>query len=134
MESWVVDSVAMLSYLADILPAPADALFRRAENNEIELVLPSIVIGETLYTIYKGKEIFGKVIPLEKVDLIFEVLRASSMFRLVDMNVACWEIFYGLKISELHDRMIVATCKHLGCDGIITNDPALETIVPTTWA
>ncbi|HME51754.1 MAG TPA: PIN domain-containing protein [Candidatus Lokiarchaeia archaeon] len=134
MVSFIVDSVAFLSYLADVLPTAADALFKQAENNEIDLVLPSIVLGETLYTIYKGKEIFGKVIPLEKVDLILDLLRSSDVLQLVDMNVTCWEIFHDLKTPELHDRMIIATFKHLGCEGIITNDPDMKQEVNTIWS
>ena len=134
MVSFIVDSVAFLSYLADVLPPAADALFKQAENNEIDLILPSIVVGETLYTIYRGKEIFGKVIPLEKVDLILDLLRSSDVLQLADMNVSCWEIFHGLKTPELHDRMIIATFMHLGCDGIITNDPEIKQEVKTIWS
>ncbi len=134
MISYVVDTVGFLSYLADVLPPTADGIFKKAENNEISLVLPSIVVGETLYTIYKGKEVFGKVIPLEKVDFILGFLHSSSVFQLVDMNASCWEIFHGLKIPELHDRMIVATCKHLGSRGIITNDPEMAKEIGTVWS
>jgi predicted nucleic acid-binding protein len=132
--SYVVDTVGFLSYLADVLPVAADDVFKKAENNEITLILPSIVVGETLYTIYKGKEVFGKVIPLEKVDFILDFLRSSTVFQLVDMNASCWEIFHGLRIPELHDRMIVATCKYLGCKGIVTNDPEMNGEVDTVWS
>ena len=134
MASFIVDSVAFLSYLADVLPPAADALFKKAEDNEIILLLPSIVVGETLYTIYRGKEIFGKTIPLDKVDLILDLLRSSDVLQLVDMNVACWEIFHELKTPELHDRMIIATSKHFTCEGIITNDPEIKQEANTIWS
>jgi predicted nucleic acid-binding protein len=132
--SYVVDAVGFLSYLADALPVAADDIFKKAENNEIVLILPSITVGESLYTIYNGKEVFGRVIPLEKVDIILELLRSSSVFQLVDMDASCWDIFHVLKIPELHDRMIVAMCKHLGCKGIVTNDPEIGREVDTVWS
>ena len=60
MDKYTIDTVAFLSYLADVLPTKVDDIFKLAEKNQVVLILPSIVLGETLYTIYKGKNIFGK--------------------------------------------------------------------------
>jgi len=75
MDRYIVDAVAFLAYLVDKLPQTSDNIFKKAEENKIKLILPSIALGETLYTIYKGKEIFGKNIPIEKIELIFEILQ-----------------------------------------------------------
>ena len=133
VEIYIVDAVAFLAYLADKLPKKADDIFRKAEKKEIKLLLPSIALGETLYTIYKGKQIFGEEIPLEKIDLIFQVLKNGEIFELVDLNLDAWFIFHGLDIPELHDRMIAATFYYYKASGLITNDPEISESLPMIW-
>ncbi len=96
MDVYIVDTVAFLAYLANTLPPKADSKFKDAEMKKIKLLLPTIALGETLYTIYKGKEIFGKAVPLEKVEFIFNVLEVEETIQLVDMNIDAWRIFHGL--------------------------------------
>ena len=133
VEIYIVDAVAFLAYLADKLPKKADDIFRKAEKKEIKLLLPSIALGETLYTIYKGKQIFGEEIPLEKINLIFQVLKNGEIFELVDLNLDAWFIFHGLNIPELHDRMIAATFYYYKASGLITNDPEISESLPMIW-
>lgn len=133
VEIYIVDAVAFLAYLADKLPKKADDIFRKAEKKEIKLLLPSIALGETLYTIYKGKQIFGEEIPLEKIDLIFQVLKNGEIFELADLNLDAWFIFHGLNIPELHDRMIAATFYYYKASGLITNDPEISESLPMIW-
>lgn len=133
MNSYVIDAVAFLSYLADVLPPKSDKIFKMAELEKNLLILPSIVLGECLYTIYKGREIFGKTISLENVDLIFKIIRESSAIQLVDMDLEAWEIFNDLKIPEMHDRIIVATARNQGVKAIITTDPEIAKSEMTIW-
>ncbi|HEC41113.1 hypothetical protein LCGC14_1047010 [marine sediment metagenome] len=133
MEIYIVDAVAFLAYLADRLPKKADEVFRKAEKKEIKLLMPSIALGETLYTIYKGKQIFGKEIPLEKIELIFQILKNGEILELVDLNLDAWHIFHGLNIPELHDRMIAATFYYYKARGLITNDPEIPESLPIIW-
>lgn len=133
VEIYIVDAVAFLAYLADKLPKKADDIFRKAEKKEIKLLIPSIVLGETLYTIYKGKQIFGKEIPLEKIDLIFQILKNGEILELVDLNLDAWYIFHGLNIPELHDRMIAATFYYYKARGLITNDPEISKSLHKIW-
>lgn len=133
LESYIIDTVAFLAYLADKLPIKADEFFKKAEKKEIKLLLPSIALGETLYTIYKGKEIFGKRISIEKVDLIFQILKSENIIKLVSLNLEAWRIFHSLTIPELHDRMIVTIYYYFKAIGIITNDPEIKEQVPIIW-
>ncbi|KKK89112.1 hypothetical protein LCGC14_2736410, partial [marine sediment metagenome] len=96
MDLYIIDTVAFLAYLADKLPGEADKLFKKAEKKQIKLLLPSIVLGESLYTIYKGRDIFGKSISLEKVDLIFQILKNKDVIELVNLSLEGWQIFHGL--------------------------------------
>ena len=133
MKSYIIDAVAFLAYLADNLPIKADEIFKKAEKKQNKILLPSIALGETLDTIYKGKEIFGKKIPLEKIELIFQVLQSKNIFELVGLNLEAWRIFHGLEIPELHNRMIVATFYCCEATGIISNDPEIAEKVPVIW-
>ncbi len=133
LESYIVDAVAFLAYLADCLPSRADNIFKKAEKKEIKLLLPSIALGKTLYTIYKGKDIFGKNIPLEKIDLIFQILQNKETLELVSLNLNAWRIFHTLEVPELHDRMIVAAYHYFNAKGIITNDPEISEQVNSIW-
>jgi len=133
LDCFVVDTVAFLAYLVDNLPDKADQIFKKAEKKKVELLLPSIALGETLYTIYKGKDIFGKSISLEKVDLIFTILQSKEMLKLIDLNLEAWQVFHRLEIPEMHDRMIVSIFHNSSAKGIITNDPEISKKANSIW-
>ncbi len=133
MDLYIIDTVAFLAYLADKLPGEADKLFKKAEKKQIKLLLPSIALGESLYTIYKGRDIFGKSISLEKVDLIFQILKNKDVIELVNLGLEGWQIFHGLKLPELHDRMIVAMFHLYKAKAIVTNDPEISEITSSIW-
>lgn len=116
------DTVSLLTYFTDQLPHQSDEIFKKAENNEIIILIPSIVIGELIYTILKGKEIFGKKIPQTNINYILEVIFRSPSFKIVDLNLKGWNMLLSSKIPELHDRMIVATCIQEEVKMLVTND------------
>lgn len=133
MKSYIVDAVAFLAFLADRLPNKADDVFKKAEKKQVKLLLPSIALGETLYTIYKGKDIFGKNIPLEKIELIFLILEQGDIIELIDLDIQAWRIFNGLTIPELHDRMIITLFHHRKATAILTNDTEIAEAAPVIW-
>lgn len=133
MKSFIVDTVAFLAYLSDNLPTKADELFKKAEKKQLKLLLPSIALGETLYTIYKGKEIFGTEIPLEKIELIFQILEEEEIIQLTNLDIPAWRIFNGINTSELHDRMIISSFYQHKASAILTNDKEIAEITPIIW-
>lgn len=133
MESFIVDTVAFLAYLSDNLPIKVDELFKKAEKKQVKLLLPSIALGETLYTINKGREIFGNEIPLEKIELIFQILEEEEIIQLTNLDISTWRIFNGINIPELHDRMIVSTFYQHKASAILTNDKEIAEITPIIW-
>jgi len=133
LKSFVIDAVAFLAFLADQLPKKADDIFKRAEKKQVKLLLPSIALGEVLYIIYKGKEIFGKNVPLEKIELIFLILEEGDIIELIDLDVRAWRIFNELTIPELHDRMIVASYHHHKATAILTSDIEIAEAAPVIW-
>jgi len=133
LESYTIDTVAFLAYLIDVLPPQSDEIFQRAENDELTLILPSIAVGEVIYTILKQKKVFENVIPLEKMSIIFEIIRDIKAITLMDMNLQCWMKLLTVEIPELHDRMIVATHLTYKSKAILTNDPEIESVTKTIW-
>ena len=130
---YIVDSVAFLAYLADKLPKKANAVFQLAENKQVSLYLPSIALGESLYTIYKSKEIFGQIIPTEKIPLIFQILQYTDNFHLISMSLEAWKIFNENFMPELHDRMILALAMEHAATAILTSDPEIQTKYVCIW-
>jgi predicted nucleic acid-binding protein len=131
-----VDAVALLCYLADRLPHSVDEIFKRAEDEEALLVVPSIVLGETIFTLLKGREIFGTKISLEKLTTFLEVLETSRTVRLVDLTVKGWRLVTTINLPELHDRMIVSTYLMSNSRAILTDDREIRSLakVKTIWA
>ncbi len=121
-DRYAVDAVALLSYFADKLKSKGHEIFLKAENNQLDIVVPSIVIGETIYIIKKGKEVFGKQIEEEKIDVILKTIYESVNFHVIDLNLSGWNTFLKSEIIGLHDRMIVATCVQEEVDGLISCD------------
>ena len=132
---YTVDAIALLCYLADKLPHRVDEIFKRAEDEEALLVVPSIAIGETIFALLKGKEIFGTRIPLERLATFLEVLETSRTVRLVDLTVKAWRLVTTINLPELHDRMIVSTHLISNSKAILTDDQEIRNLdkVKTIW-
>ena len=132
MNVYVVDTMALVSYLENDLPVPADKIFKLAEQNKCKLLVPEIVIGEFIYICLKGK-----LKTSNPKSLIMEVLISLDASRYVDfigMDTEAWEEFLELDIRELHDRMICSIV--LSKDAIvITDDKDIKKnkAVETVW-
>lgn len=122
IERYTIDTIALLGYLADRLPRRVDTIFKKAEDERAILVLPSIVIGEALYTLLKGREAFGVKIPPEKLTIFLEVLERSRAMQLVGLDIKGWRLAVEVVLPELHDRMVVATYLLTRSGAILTND------------
>ncbi len=90
-ERYTIDTVAVLGYLADRLPSRADRVFQKAEDGRAELVVPSITLGETLYTLLKGKEVFGVRIPMEKLSVFYDVVESRGSLSKPERIERCGE-------------------------------------------
>ncbi len=130
METYVLDTVALARYFEDDLPKSADRVFHLAEQGRAKLLIPSIVLGEFIYSAMKGR--------LKVADLrlaIVELLQAievSEYLSPIDMTLVAWQKFLDLNVPELHDRMICAIA--LAHDvTVITNDPEIRGVVQTIW-
>jgi predicted nucleic acid-binding protein len=123
MKEFVIDTMALVSYLEDNLPSAADKVFKMAEKNECRLLIPEIVMGELMYISLEGRLKASDPKSLIMEALIY--LNASRYIDFVYMDTDAWEGFLALNISELHVRMICATalCRNAK---IITNDEEIR--------
>lgn len=132
---YTADTMALLCYLADRLPRRADEVFKKAEDEEAILVVPSIVLGEAIFTLLKGREIFGVKAPLEKLTTFLDVLETSMTVRLADLTVRGWHLITTINLPELHDRIVVSTHLTLGSRAILTDDQEIQRLhgIRTIW-
>jgi predicted nucleic acid-binding protein len=123
MNEYIIDTMALVRYLENNLPGPADKVFKSAEKNECKLLIPEIVMGEFIYISLRGR-----LKSSDPKSLIMETLISLDASRYIDflsMDTEAWEEFLALNISELHDRMICATalCRNAK---IISNDEEIR--------
>jgi len=134
-ERYTVDTIAILAYLADKMPPKVDAIFSRAEAEKATLIAPSIIIGEAIYTLLRGREVFGVPVPSEKLILFLDTLEVSKSIVLADLGVKGWRMVINIKLPELHDRMVVATYTMHKSKAILTNDEEIAALkgVKAIW-
>ena len=121
-----VDSVALLAYFVNKLGTEGNVIFKEVEENKTKLLVPTIVIGEVLFTILREKNVFGFTIPQDKISHILTILYQSSAFMIYDISKIGWEYFLTSKLNELHDRIIVSTCKQFNVEILISKDKEIK--------
>jgi hypothetical protein len=92
-----------------------------------------ITLGESLLTIYKGKEIFGKKIPAVKIDIVFIILNQGILLDLFDLDINGWRIFNKLRTPEMRRCTLVALLCSYEANTIIINDPELSKHANCIW-
>ncbi len=120
---YVADTVALAKYLDDTLPAKPDGAFKESENGGAVILVPEIVIGEFIYICLKGR--LRSDDPKSLIQELLDQVDAAAGLRQVGMTNKSWAEFMESKISELHDRMILAIAKAELVEAIITNDEEL---------
>ena len=121
MRLFTADAVAVLSYLADKLPPKSNEIFKQAENELVRIQVPEIAVGEVIYTILKGKEVFGVSVPLKKISVLLDVLEASKNMFIVNLSINGWRKVIEIDLPDLH-RMIVATHLTTDSQALLTDD------------
>jgi len=133
MKKYVTDTIALLAYTTNTLPTKADNIFKKAEQNKALLIIPSICIGEFIYTILKQKPIFEKIPPIETIELLLDIIEHSENLKYTPLTLTSWKTVPTINIPELHDRIIVATYIQENAEAIITNDPEITKTAKTIW-
>jgi hypothetical protein len=124
--TYTADAVALLSYLVDALPAPADRVFAGAEAGESVVQAPGTALAEVLYSVSRDKDVRG---------VTMEGTPAETRRALVDdgpVTVAAVDeetlaVYADLATAfSIHDGLIVASHRTNDTDAIITTDGAIE--------
>ena len=106
MTQFVVDTVAFVRHLEDRLSPRIARIFDEAEAGRNHLLLPEIAVAEFVYICLKGRMKSSR--PETKVRDVLQNLSASEAISVTGMSPEAWDLFVGLRVPELHDRMIAA--------------------------
>lgn len=128
VERYVADTHAFARYLTDDLPEKADTIFKRAEKQESVILIPAIAIAELIY-------VFEKTRSEPKLWEMFDKIDLYPSFSIHPLNEEILKIIPDIKLKELHDRIIVATCIAVKAEGLITKDENIRKskLVNTIW-
>lgn len=126
--TYVVDSHILGAYLLDELPQRSDRIFKDAEHDRAVLVIPSIVIAELIYVYEKAKL-------ASRIWEIFDKLDTYPSFIIHPLDAPILKVIPEIKLKELHDRIIVATCMYTKAKALITKDEEIRSskIVQTVY-
>jgi len=125
---YVVDAHILGAYFLDELPERTDRVFREAEHEKATLVVPSIVIAELIYA-------YEKVKLATKIWEMFDKLDMYPCFTIHPLDEPLLKIIPEIKLPELHDRIIVATCIYTKAKALLTKDQDIRSskLVPTIY-
>jgi len=128
MENYVSDAVAFLHLLKDNLPDKADKAFKRAEEGEAVIYLPTIAAAE-LYHLFEKK---GWI---EWWNRLTSKMSKAPTFRYYPFNEKVLNLFRTTKAIEIHDKIIISTAKAVKADALITKDKDIIKLgeVTTFW-
>jgi len=127
---YVADAHGIIWYLTEDkkLGEKASSIFNRADNGEEIIIIPTIVLAEIMHICDKRKL---KV----KVKDILEKIKGSLNYIPYSLDLDVLEEAEKIKeISEMHDKIIVATCILTGAL-LITKDKEIinSKIIQTVW-
>jgi len=120
MSRYVTDTQALIKFLngKKVINDIADSIFRKTDEGENIIVIPSVVLFEIGYLHEKQR------IPVSVKD-IKNVLEDSINYREEKLSIDIIESSFEITdIPELHDRLIAGTARYLNLP-LITNDPVI---------
>ncbi|WP_254545740.1 hypothetical protein [Halomarina pelagica] len=134
MVTYTADAVALLVYLVDCLPQPADRVFAEAEAGETVIQAPSTALAEALYSISRDKDVRGVQL-IGTPEAARRALLANGPVSLAPGGEG--ELVEYVEVIEefsIHDALVVASHREQGTDAVITTDGGIRDAgVPTVW-
>jgi predicted nucleic acid-binding protein len=117
---YVADTVAIVRYFSKKgrIPSRALRILRDADEGKHTIAISVMSLIEILYLSERRR------IPLD-LDKLRTELGEQSNYRVIDLDPAIVNTARSVHGLELHDRMIVATAKHLGLP-ILTSDEKIR--------
>ena len=125
MSRWVTDTHGLLWHLynANKLSAQVKEIFAGADNDEHQIVIPAIVLVETVYLAERGR------IVADAVHHVLRLLQAGAdnyMVAALDIGVALALTKVDASVvPDMPDRVIAATALHLDLP-LLTRDTKIQ--------
>lgn len=120
MNKYVTDTQALVKFLngKKVINDTVDSVYRKADEGENIIVIPSVVLFEIGYLYEKQRA------PISIKDMK-AVLEDSLNYREERLSIDIIESSFEITdIPELHDRLIAGTARYLNIS-LITNDPVI---------
>lgn len=125
---FVADTHAWVYYLLDRLPSRTNSVFKSVESFKDTMFVPSIVLAECIHLIET------KRIKLDYNELFSRFEKANN-FVVMPLELGVLRMLPAIKLSELHDRIIVATAKSLDAVLITKDNEIIDSgFVKTIWS
>lgn len=128
VELYVADAHAFACYLVDKLPNEADTIFANAESQKCRISIPSIAIAELIY-------VFERTESEPRIWEMFDKIDLYPCFLIHPLDERILKTIPDIKLTELHDRIIVATAIKVEAEKLITKDEEITKsgLVETIW-
>lgn len=123
--TYIIDTHTLLWYLTDArqLSKKARSIINNAQQNNLTLVIPTIVLLEALYVIEKGRVKY-------KTNKFLEEVSNPERFIIQPLDWDTITEFVKIKKDiEIHDRAIIATAK-IWSAFILTKDQEIKKYYP----
>lgn len=134
MATYTADAVALLVYLVDALPEPADRVFAEAEAGETVISTPGTALAEVLYSVSRDKDVRGITLTGTPEDArqALVVNGPVSATPVGDEVLAEYAQIVG--DFGIHDAFVVASHRASRTDAIITTDGVIDDAgTETVW-
>lgn len=128
-DAFVIDTHPLVWYMLEQnakLSEVALGVLRDAEEGRLDIIVPAIVVAETVYVVEKEGLPF-------KAEKIVEGIRSASGFIIRPLDVGVLEEMARIEHRmEMHDRIIAATARVYGAT-VLSKDRAFEGVVRSLW-
>ncbi len=127
---YLADTVAIIRFFSQTgkLGKSARNIFSDTEDGKKFIWISIISLVEIMYLVEKNR------ISLDLKDFILKI-KNSENYRIMDLDVDIIEVASKIKGLELHDRLIVATAKHLDIPIIISDQVIIDSgIIRVIWS
>ena len=124
METYIADAHSLVWFITQNpkISVQATEIFREAEDADVEVLIPTIVLAELLYLSERKK------IPISMAEMLKRIHKSSG-FVIVPFDWQIFKIMQHLPTElEIHDRIIAATAKIYG-GKVITKDEQLRNTI-----
>ena len=134
MKEYVTDTHALLWHIfqSERLSPKTAQIFNQADNNEVRIYIPNIVLVELVYLIEKVR------IPAKSLDNLINLLKKNPInYRVVQIELSTIRAMQSMSrqlIPDMPDRIIAATALELGLP-LITKDQKITeaNVVEVIW-